>query len=459
MNLPKTKKIPTILGLAIVALGLAASIFLVDRSQNIFLKADANLTPGRVRISNQNDTSLTISWFTSESTVGFVKYGTQPKKLDGEAQDERDQNGEQAVHFSHYVTLTDLQPETTYYFEIYANNKSHDDNGQPYQTLTGPSLGQNSIVNDLAFGTVFDIQQKPAEGAIVYLNMSGASLQSTLVTSAGNWAIPLQNLRSANLSQWREYDPQKEEIEIFIQDREQTASAATNTANDSPVPPISLGKNFDFQKETGGQENETGQTETVSGFNPEAAPITKDFLLRIINPQSDEKIATARPLFFGKGPAGKELEIKLGTGEKEKTTANERGDWNWTVPAELGPGEHQLTVSFLNEEGQEQAVSRLFTILDAQQDESLPAFTATGSGQLAATPTKAPEPTPTPITTTVPTPTISVTPTIAPTPTVILVATNSAETSTLANAGVVTPTLLLFGLGLVILLIGLVGWV
>jgi hypothetical protein len=255
----------------------------------------------------------------------------------------------------------------------------------------------------------------------------------------------------ADLSAYVDYDPENEVIEIFVQANNKTASAITTTDNDAPVPTIVLEKSYDFRDEASPEK----ETEVIeSGFILESELATPSAVLSVINPQDEETLSTQKPMFFGKAPAGKEITIEVESPKYSGTaTTGEWGDWNWSPPEDLEPGEHTLTVSYLDGEGSLQKIIRSFVVL-AAEDSSLPAFTATPSATPTeeSTPTAIPTspalPTATPAVEPSPTPTTGLGVTPSPTPTSGVTATVPGQEIT---PGVFGPTFIVFILGVVLL--------
>lgn len=481
--LKKIKRVPTLIGLVIILLGMAASIFLVERSQNVFLRADPSKTPSQIKFSNITSNSLTVSWFTSQPATGAISFGTDTLTLDLEALDERDvELGQKNAYFSHYITLTDLEPTTTYFLNIISGSEKYDDNGKPYQVTTARKISGNPPLNDLAYGIVLNTSGVPAEGAIVYLNMANSSPQSSLVSPSGNWAVPLNLARNSNLTQYLSYDPDASIIEILVQDREETATAITTTSHDSPTPQITIGESLDFREEAPPEKEEDQETSPVSsGFSTQESPLATSFLpLVITSPLSTEKIYTAKPEFLGKGPVEKTITIEV---ESPKYTdivkVNEWGDWHWTPPEDLEPGLHAVTISYTDDQGQTHFASHNFVVYAAEEGE-LPSFTASPSASptqepteptptsviLSPTATTAPSPTPketiTPtagITTTVTPGAATITPTVTPTETISPTTTpkiSPVPTATTPGApGILAPTLIVSLIGIILVASGL----
>ena len=475
MKLLKTQKIPTIIGLVIILIGLGVSIFLVKRSQSLFLKAKTGFTPNQVKTSNITSNSFVISWFTAKPTVGFVKAGQGAAALGLEVRDERDlELDKKHAYFSHYVSLTNLEPSTTYHFEIHSNSEKFTDDGKPYRVTTGPATNKPQPQSDLAYGLILDTNGRPAEDTIVYLNLANSSLQSSLVSSSGNWAIPLNLVLTDDFSDFISYDPEASALEIFVQGKDQTASAISTTSKDSPVPPITMGENFDFRQiaKTEAEEKES----LPSGFSLDDPLIaTSAFFLSITNPEAGEAVSTERPEFLGKGPTGEEITIKvespLLTG---KITPNEWGDWNWSPSEKLPAGEHKITISYTDDQGKIHEIFHHFTVL-AADDSDLPAFTATPSAEPTTEPSPEPTTEPSPEPSSTPEPTTAAAPTETPTPTAELSPSPTGPTPTGAittpilsptatpipseeiEAGLITPTLIIFIIGVILLSSGLLS--
>jgi hypothetical protein len=456
----KIKKLPTILGLLLVLGAIAGGVVLIKKGPTFFLKASPTLTPNQIKITNINDTSLTVSWITDEKTSGFIKYGAEINALTFTAADDRDQISGKTNNFNtHHVTLKNLKAASSYYFKIGSGGSLFDSNTQPYQVTTAKAAS-NPPPNDVAYGTVIDQSNNPTEGVIVYLSLANATPVSTLTKASGSWVIPLNLIRSADLGGWATYDKEASIEEIFVQAGALgTATVVATTKNDSPMPKITLGQNFDFRKiaEVKPEEEKTQMENEASGSSkfavdalPTATPsstATVSSELKIINPDDEENINTQKPEIMGTGPVGKTLTITVQSPATYSGTVkvDSKGNWQWSPPANLEPGEHTVTASYLDENGEKQTVSHTFIVL-ASGESGLPAMTATPSGSST--------PSPTPTTKAA---TISATPTATTSPT----STTSGRTSMpstesgVPDSGYLTPTFLVFIMGLSLIALGL----
>jgi len=76
------KKIPTLIGLGVLVLGLIIGTIFFSQGTGVFApRATPQTTPSNVQISNVSDKGFTVSFFTAEKTPGFVKYGEKPNQL------------------------------------------------------------------------------------------------------------------------------------------------------------------------------------------------------------------------------------------------------------------------------------------------------------------------------------------------------------------------------------------
>lgn len=455
----KIKHLPTILGLLLVLGAIASGVVLIKKGPAFFLKASPSLTPTQIKVTNITDNSFTVSWLTDEKTSGFVKYGVD-NVLSFTTQDDRDQLSGKTGNFqTHHITVKDLKASTTYSFKIGSGGKVFDNNNQPYQITTAKTT-QTPPPNDVAYGTIIDQNNNPVEGAIIYLSLANASPASTLTKSSGSWVIPLNLIRSADLNNWATYDKEASIEEILVQATPLgTATVIATTKNDSPMPKITLGQNFDFRKiaevkpeeEKIQMQNQATasskfnlETEATSSPSPTPTIATSSGKLTIINPEQGENINTLKPEILGTGPIGTVLDIEIHSeaSYSAKIKVDNKGNWKWSPPANLEPGEHTITASYKDKNGLLQKITRSFIVL-ASGESNLPAMTATPSS--SATPS--------------PTPTLSKTATISATPTPT--STASGRTSMpsteggVPTSGNLTPTFMVFIMGLSLMFIGL----
>lgn len=193
---PNSKKqIPTILGLLILFVALISGVLLFGQGTGVFApRATPETTPKNIRISNVTDKTFTISFYTDESTVAFVKYGEDEKNLDKQASDDRDQlSGVVKDYQLHHITVRSLSPGKNYFYVLGTGTSTFDNEGNPYSLATAAKPSQSPTNNQTIYGSVLNADKSPAEGAVVYLYSEGMGALSSLVKSSGSWGISLSN--------------------------------------------------------------------------------------------------------------------------------------------------------------------------------------------------------------------------------------------------------------------------
>ena len=480
----KNHRLPTIIGLLLLLIGVSAGVFLINRSSGWLLKASPEITPKQVKITNINDSSFSVSWITDAQTEGYVQYGIE-KNVPYLAKDDRDQASSATGNFStHHVTIKNLQASTNYYFKVVSGGKPFDNNGQLYQLTIAPKRSDTIPANDVAYGTVLDQNGSPVEGAIVYLSIANATPQSTITKSSGSWVIPLNLALSQDLNAYASYDRSASLVEIFVQAGTLgSATAVGTTKGDSPLPNLTLGNNSDFRQNQPEITDQEIQTATSSAESTPSSHLSLESLgqeaqasgpaeITIINPDKGEKVNTDQPEIIGTGPAGKTITIKLESDPvyQDQVLVDESGNWSWTPPAGITPGDHKVTVTYVNDKGATITATHFFTVLAAGESD-LPALVASPSATLTTSPTPTPTsrptptptrsatvsatPTPRPSLTLTPTPTPKVTPTTVSSPTPTQLATESGRTSMpstesgVPSSGFVLPTFMASILGFI----------
>jgi len=386
---------PTALGLLFLLLAVFGAVFLVKTKTGVKTGAEATETPKQVRITNVTDTGFSVSWITDQTATGLIKYGTTANDIKQSALDDRDQLSGEAGSFEvHHVTTKTLSPSTKYYFKIESGGKQYDNQGKAFEVTTGATLGTPPAA-DPVYGKIMTASQTPAEGVVVYVNVANAAPLSALAKTNGNWALSLSTARSTDLSGYLSYDIQATIVNILVQGGSLgTAPAITTTANDSPVPDITLGKSHDFR--TSGtttnvsEVNALDEEENSNGFADIAntasgsAVATQSGEVTLENPSYNGEVLNAsQPAFIGSGPPGTVLSVEINseTTQTGTVTINEDGEWEFEPPEGLEPGEHEVTITYIDSEGIEQTLTRTFVVAAAGESDE-PAITATPSGKI-----------------------------------------------------------------------------
>ena len=436
-------KVPTIIGVVILAIGLATGVLLVQNSQIFRLGASGGTPPKDVRITNISDSAFTVTWVTEKETSGFVLWGETDANL---SRTENDEVGQDS--YTHSVTIRGLSAQATYYFKINSGGEEYDNNKIPWQTTLGPSLSQPSTSYVIS-GTVLTATGTAASGALVYVSIGGVSPLSTTTSNEGSWVVTLSQAREVNLNQLYSIS-NSNVIEISVQAGALgTSSAQIYPASAKPVPPMILGQVHDYKNLPASTDEElpvssieaSGEIATqeskfnLSDTDTSTASTSKVTLESV---EENETITSTKPQFFGSGPEGTEITILVESENpiSSTTEVNSSGDWSWTPPQGLAPGEHKITLSWRDVNGILQTITKTFIVQAAEG----PAYEASSSASL----------TPTPKVSSTPKATSSATPKATST---AKTATSSAAPKT-PDSGTFTPTIIMFVMGLILFTFG-----
>ena len=363
------KRIPTIFGLLLLLLAIFGGVILTSQKSNFGSKAGSSCEPINPQVTNITYKSGTISFTTNIECQASININNLLVKDDTSLK-------------IHYFEINSLKENSDYIYSIISGGKTYSSSSYQVSTAQKPSV--ETISSNLAWGKVFNNNGSPAEKVIIYLNIPGASPLSAITTTSGNWNIPLSTSFNENKTNW--FTPPvniEENIYVIAQDQSVT-QIISNTSSNNPVSDITIGKN-NFN---------SPQVETTVGSLPETGqPIDIDKKLNISNPSQNETLSTKKPQFFGSAPSNSEITIEVHSPEliAGQTVSDEDGTWEWSVPKDLTPGEHTITVTAKNKTtGLIETITRKFVVLAAEGQTS---FTASSS---ATTPTNTPTPTPTP---------------------------------------------------------------
>lgn len=459
------KRIPTIIGLGLLLLGVGAGIVLVGQGTGGFLpRAAAGATPKQIRITNVTDTGFTVSFLTDAAAPGYIQYGENTGSLSLQIRDDRDQLTNSAQNYrAHHITVRGLQANTLYYFKIGTGGAAlFDNSGQPFQVRLASAPAEVPVART-AYGTVVNEVGNPATGSVVYLSATGGAPASALVKSDGSWAINISTMRTKDGSALLS-TPDDLAVQIQVVSGEgATANVATTVGDLDPLSPITLGKGVatGADKTTAATGSATTATTaataapaTAAGSGAEsfvdtlaattattsamgdlfaageatqAAPTNMQVRFPL---RDNEVVNSVRPELSGAAPPNSYLQIQVHSDVAYNgvvQTATD-GTWEWTPPSDLTPGEHTVTVTYTDDQGRQQSVQRTFIV---QANTNLPAFVSTPSAKLA-TPTPTPKPTAMAMAAT-PVPTVQPIATSTPTPTPRVLATTAPLPVTGAN--------------------------
>lgn len=410
MSVPK--KIPTLLALFILFFAIGGISLFVQRITSSSRSTSPSLEPKNLMITSVSDTSGKIIWQTADKTTGQViltsKSGTKIT-----TSDERDASGKTGSYVNHSVLVKNLQPNTTYTMTVLSNGKPYTPKNTPLTLQTGPTImSSNAAGFEPAYGMAKTADGKPASGGLVVLTLENSQPISTLITASGSWIIPLNVIRTADLSR---YVPAQELLKetITIYYGEEKTEGITDTANDAPVPDMTIGESYDFRNQQSKAKGKTGLADAGSSSKESVlgettiAPsgVQKLSTVAITAPAPNASLVSNRPLIQGKGIPGKTVSVTLGIKKpmSGKTTVGSNGLWSFTPASALTSGKQSVTITTTDEKGKAVALTNVFTILksgtqvlgDATPSATLePTMTATATPTLEASITAQPLPEP-----------------------------------------------------------------
>ncbi len=151
-------------------------------------------SPVGLLISNVRDTSFTVSWLTGTSE------GAQVQVIGGRTYN--DDRGASSTSTIHYVTVTGLQPNTLYQFDLVSGSGKYDNGGAHYAVMTGATLSPPTP--DLIIGRVQDPDGSKTTEAVIFFTVhqeqSVSAPLSMLLTERDNgfFHINLSDARVQN---------------------------------------------------------------------------------------------------------------------------------------------------------------------------------------------------------------------------------------------------------------------
>ncbi len=436
----KEKRVPTVIALVILFLGIGGAVYL-DKTLHIFTSsAKEEILPQEVRFANINDNSFTVSWLTSSPATSAIAVSSGPQSIT--FLDDFDNDNIPRPRYTHYVTVKNLKEDTNYTVKIYNTDlKCRNALSCPsYNQKTGLKLTK-IISLPPAHGTIISKTGNEATGALVYLTVGKSALLASRSDSSGLWAIPLTNLRSENLSKRPEIaDNDIAQITVFSAPSK-SASAVIDIRSirqNLSVPAIQIGNTYNFISTSG--KKELAQTPKQQVLGSQAQFTASNKIYDILFPfQDGDYTPDPQPEIRGIGISGSRILITVNsTPQTASVTVDQNGTWRWRPPLPLEPGTHNLSIQGYDQSGNLITVTRQFIVLKSGEQVL---GEATASATL--TPTLTPLPTPTLL------------PTITYTPTLTSVPPTSTPQATPPASGSTQSTIILIGGALFLILSGI----
>ena len=196
------------------------------------------ITISDVRISNYQNSEITITWWTDIQSDTKVHYGTTTNL------------GQTAIGNDnatlHHVTITGLTAETPYYFSVQSGNTIDDNQGSFYQ-FTTTKIPSSPNPFHTVYGFVYKDYAKtqPAVGALVFLtvtNDTGTSYPLSYITGDnGDWALDLTSLKNPNTNDNFSYVAGDAiHVEVYDDTNDTSGSATVGTSGQTQFPDMIL---------------------------------------------------------------------------------------------------------------------------------------------------------------------------------------------------------------------------
>lgn len=369
------RKIPTLLALFILFFTIGAISFFIQKITSGQTRASPSLEPKNLMVTNVSDTSCKIIWQTATPATGMVNL-TSKTNTKITAQDERDAAGTLHTYGAHSVLIKNLKPDTTYTIEVVSNGRRFPAKDNLYTFQTGPTITDTTVAGfEPSYGMIKTYDGKPATGGLVVVTLENSQPISTLIAASGSWIVPLNFIRTKDLSRYLPASERIMETITVYYDSEKTDSI-TDTENDSPVPDMTVGSSYDFRNKE--VKNKTINTlsdtsvqnqESVLGVQattPSPTPLVQKIGgVSITSPTQNASLVSNRPMITGTGIPGKTVTLTLGINKpiSAKATVGSNGLWSYTPNKALFVGKQSVTVTTVDEKGKPIALTNLFTIL------------------------------------------------------------------------------------------------
>ncbi|MFZ1721424.1 MAG: fibronectin type III domain-containing protein [Microgenomates group bacterium] len=469
MDIPKKltqKRIPTLLGLGILVIGLVAGTLLFSQGTGVFSpRATPQTTPKGIAVTNITDNSFTVSFLTDEATVGFVKYGTEPNQVESQASDDRDQlSGTVSSYNVHHVTVRGLEQNQDYHYVLGTGSGStFNNNGQPFIVKTAQRGGTPPAAKTI-YGSVSTAAGAPADGSVVYVTLPDGVRMSSLVKSSGSWAIPLSNARTIDGAGFATVQD-SDSLTIAVQGplQTQTANVTALVSEAQPVASITFGQaetssltatdisgtlqmpdetlvvadpsatdEAKVADESTSDVTTSGRESALNKLLSEKLPEIEEVTVLDLSQTEKQTVTTTSPVIRGTAAPSVVIDIVVNSETQitQQVTSGPDGAFELdleALSADLEPGEHTVTYSYIDGNGQTVQETVNFSVSDTS-NLLAQANTNQQTGPFSTeSPFPVSSPSPSPSAVASPSPTPSSTPRPSPTASASAVATDSSD--------------------------------
>ncbi|MCA9385546.1 fibronectin type III domain-containing protein [Candidatus Dojkabacteria bacterium] len=196
-------------------------LFIAIGVLTIIFTGDDELVVQRIALTNISGQSTTVVWTTDMPTIGSVVVdGVEyfdDRDLVEIALNEFEYDIEEAKpRQTHHVTIRELEPETTYSFQVHNDSEVFED--QPFAEFTTAKIPDQIRTPDPVYGMVSSEVEETgiSDGIIIFNKRSEAEGSSHFVSvpvKNGSYSLDAQNLLSADLSEY--YSVRDNEYEVI----------------------------------------------------------------------------------------------------------------------------------------------------------------------------------------------------------------------------------------------------
>lgn len=420
------RRIPTAFAFLFLLGGLGVALLLINQRTLLTSKAGPQEEPQNVSIINVTSDSFTVAFTTSSPTVSGLSINTEPPRL---VFDTRDASGQKALT-SHFLTVSGLEPKTSYEFSILSNGKTYLSQGKQYTAATAPGDIPSAPDTFPLVGSVLLPNGEPGSDTLILLDIPNTAPAGAITDDKGTYRISANYIRNQATFEPIDITP-KTPIKISVVQGNSSSLTTYSYEPGATIPPITLSNNYSFIA-----SDETQPEENPSSLLALPTSSIKATQLKISVPKNNQTFTDKQPQVRGTALPNTLVSLFISNINdiEAQVRSDANGNWTYRPSVALTPGLHTLRASGQNASKTQTTTSSQFTIF---QSGSQIAEGATPSATLTPTRTLTPTQavlsiTPTTISTS-PTPLLS----LSPSPTTIA---SISATPTLAFTPTIEPT-------------------
>ena len=305
----------------ILILTVSLTFVFKNSSTQIVSRANKNLIPQSVAISNKTNESVSIFFTTHEQARTNLSYSSnlETPNIKFDARDDTKQNPRKL----HYFQLNQLKKNSNYTFNIFVEGKKMSKE-YTFKTL---NIDFPTLNNAPIFGKVLLSNLKPAENVLVKVKiLPYQNTYSALTKQTGEWVSTLPIIFDNNQKEV-ELDPtQVIELQFINQDLKKS-NVRVKYQDSQPLRSIIMGQDYDFTTSDlvlGVKNQKTGSL--------------------ISSPQNNSLINSNYPIFRGRAEKNTLLSLIIEPNIANLLiTVDSNGAWKYSLPKPLLPETYSLT--------------------------------------------------------------------------------------------------------------------